>query len=89
MLEGNQLTVKGLSPRVRGNPSTISTATTSGGSIPACAGEPSIEERRANRGRVYPRVCGGTQAETWTNVLLEGLSPRVRGNLSFVDAPIQ
>ena len=29
---------------------------------------------------VYPRVCGGTDTATTKEVLLEGLSPRVRGN---------
>ena len=29
---------------------------------------------------VYPRVCGGTTFQTVSNVLEQGLSPRVRGN---------
>ena len=52
--------VKGLSPRVRGNPSPKTSATPSFGSIPACAGEPRRLTRRLRPGRVYPRVCGGT-----------------------------
>ena len=30
------------------------------GSIPACAGEPFRANCIIRRGRVYPRVCGGT-----------------------------
>ena len=30
--------------------------------------------------RVYPRVCGGTDAETKAVIAGMGLSPRVRGN---------
>ena len=31
--------------------------------------------------RVYPRVCGGTDLVSRPGDLLQGLSPRVRGNL--------
>ena len=30
------------------------------GSIPACAGEPSVREPEIQANAVYPRVCGGT-----------------------------
>ena len=55
----------GLSPRVRGNRMRPRAAAGSspGGSIPACAGEPSGSgqlPRRAAERWVYPRVCGGT-----------------------------
>ena len=50
------------------------------GSIPACAGEPSVSSRRPNRIRVYPRVCGGTSSGPTSSNYFTGLSPRVRGN---------
>ena len=50
----------GLSPRVRGNHCRARHSGWPNGSIPACAGEPRSRARRGTRGRVYPRVCGGT-----------------------------
>ena len=52
------------------------------GSIPACAGEP-YEIRGVGVSKtVYPRVCGGTHHhDDWYDIG-EGLSPRVRGNLT-------
>ena len=52
--------VEGLSPRVRGN---LVIALDMGGvpgSIPACAGEPSMQFLHLFLSWVYPRVCGGT-----------------------------
>ena len=34
---------------------------------------------------VYPRVCGGTWATTWSKPAAYGLSPRVRGNLRYAN----
>ena len=72
----------GLSPRLRGNlaflPSPIRTAR----SIPAPAGEPGRDRRHVRSLRVYPRACGGTSGEDQTIIILEGLSPRLRGNLA-------
>ena len=52
------------------------------GSIPASAGEPfSVADRRVSR-RVYPRECGGTHRGRLRPGVLQGLSPRVRGNRS-------
>ena len=70
----------GLSPRVRGNLFQAPQFRPSMGSIPACAGEPPIDNRTRDVPPVYPRVCGGT---TLTDSLIPsmcGLSPRVRGN---------
>ena len=53
-------------------------------SIPACAGEPSRRTARWRMRRVYPRVCGGTLASGQTIVVGDGLSPRVRGNLTIM-----
>ena len=50
------------------------------GSIPACAGEPALRGTFDRRSRVYPRVCGGTVRLPFFVPVLEGLSPRVRGN---------
>ena len=56
--------VAGLSPRLRGNHSTLGSVPyrDHGRSIPAPAGEPSQSESGTNgsRSRVYPRACGGT-----------------------------
>ena len=71
----------GLSPRVRGNRQALSGPLDRRGSIPARAGEPCTAAERESGGRVYPRACGGTSVAytlTWT---MQGLSPRVRGNL--------
>ena len=70
----------GLSPRVRGSqPEPVGHSCT-GGSIPACAGEP----RQPTPGRindgVYPRVCGGAMVHRQIAAAIEGLSPRVRGS---------
>ena len=71
---------KGLSPRVRGNPRRARDADVSGGSIPACAGEPRRRRVLAGPARVYPRVCGGTASCRRPFRTRPGLSPRVRGN---------
>ena len=49
-------------------------------SIPACAGEPAPPVASLYRGRVYPRVCGGTAILGLVALGIKGLSPRVRGN---------
>ena len=73
--------IKGLSPRVRGNPLPNAPASRWTGSIPACAGEPHAGAVAAISARVYPRVCGGTYSKSNTSAPASGLSPRVRGNL--------
>ena len=50
------------------------------GSIPACAGEPTMERTLMTVLRVYPRVCGGTPRNQDEPLSDLGLSPRVRGN---------
>ena len=72
--------LRGLSPRVRGNRSSASVRADAQRSIPACAGEPGMLKRRRNGLPVYPRVCGGTRKVTIWSAVIEGLSPRVRGN---------
>ena len=77
----------GLSPRVRGNPVLTDAQIDRVRSIPACAGEPTPRTRTPLCGPVYPRVCGGTQADAFRRQGNDGLSPRVRGNPR--DVPLQ
>ena len=70
----------GLSPRRRGNPLGGHLAVGHAGSIPAQAGEPQevIEIQYALQ--VYPRAGGGTGVPLVSMEVLQGLSPRRRGN---------
>ena len=72
--------VKGLSPRVRGNPLHAPGRAVQSGPIPACAGQPPAHAPRARAGWAYPRVCGATTVKAVLTEMGEGLSPRVRGN---------
>ena len=71
----------GLSPRVRGNLRRLQKWRPARGSIPACAGEPRGDTPGRDMLQVYPRVCGGTGDEGPFAFDIQGLSPRVRGNL--------
>ena len=73
----------GLSPRVRGNPMATSWNLLGLRSIPARAGEPVPFVTPATATEVYPRACGGTDDATWRDIDSQGLSPRVRGNLTI------
>ena len=70
----------GLSPPVRGNQGRTMGRRKIKGSIPACAGEPLMQERAAEAAAVYPRLCGGTSIMVDCERHIEGLSPPVRGN---------
>ena len=72
--------IKGLSPRVRGNPTCLRRSILLAGSIPACAGEPMSRRYEPSSVTVYPRVCGGTVLWRYLRDVGKGLSPRVRGN---------
>ncbi len=72
--------VRGLSPRLRGNPVPPGSARTSLGSIPAPAGEPIYTLGPIRMQKVYPRACGGTLIFTCLRCGTGGLSPRLRGN---------
>ena len=72
--------IRGLSPRVRGNPNFRAILGQFPGSIPACAGEPQMMSPVGAVPGVYPRVCGGTRVRVWCISRGRGLSPRVRGN---------
>ena len=76
-----QLLYRGLSPRVRGNHPTCAIGAKARRSIPACAGEPCCDRGAASLVEVYPRVCGGTSWTVCNRRWIDGLSPRVRGNL--------
>ena len=71
----------GLSPRVRGNRARRTDRAVLDGSIPARAGEPRTATGQRAPGTVYPRACGGTPLRQSPARRLQGLSPRVRGNL--------
>ena len=75
-------TTRGLSPRVRGNPSRPLQRGAGRRSIPAGAGEPGTTKEHQSRCRVYPRGCGGTSLIIVEGRGDHGLSPRVRGNLA-------
>ena len=64
----------GLSPRVRGNPHRSPSPRSAGGSIPACAGEPSASAPKASQIEVYPRVWRG-------NPRLRPQVPWLRGSI--------
>ena len=72
--------IKGLSPRVRGNPHRDMGPLRPYRSIPACTGEPPVDERPSTPVAVYPRVYGGTLELVQDRQRSAGLSPRVRGN---------
>ena len=71
---------RGLSPRVRGNQRIRVAAMPHPGSIPACAGEPFLQDASIDAREIYPRVCGGTMPPGVSRSADRGLSPRVRGN---------
>ena len=79
--------VLGLSPRVRGNPQSTRPAECGCRSIPACAGEPPAVPVGRACGRVYPRVCGGT--ERMPVFSLWGVYPRVCGGTPCSALPYQ
>ena len=77
--------VHGLSPRARGNRSSMHRRFYCRGSIPACTGEPSRAAARSSPVSVYPRVHGGTNHPLHRPSPMGGLSPRARGNRFAAD----
>ena len=77
----------GLSPRVRGNPSSEGARKAPVGPIPACAGQPSRHTCEPDSERAYPRVCGATLDVGVSCWHRGGLSPRVRGNRAATGCP--
>jgi len=79
----------GLSPRVRGNRRGDFHVQLIDGSIPARAGEPRSMPLSSVWNSVYPRACGGTRPGVAPPGNPGGLSPRVRGNLTWaIFAPL-
>ncbi len=70
----------GLSPRARGNRLSHADADPLKGTIPACTGEPFLSNASRHSSGDYPRVHGGTAAQTPEPDSGRGLSPRARGN---------
>ncbi|KPQ08598.1 MAG: hypothetical protein HLUCCA12_01930 [Rhodobacteraceae bacterium HLUCCA12] len=79
-LECRTRSLRGLSPRMRGNQPRERRRYRRIGSIPADAGEPIWNSQYALVWRVYPRGCGGTRSRAWRDLVSRGLSPRMRGN---------
>ena len=77
-------TMRGLSPRVRGNPKGVDNPARFVRPIPACAGQPVTDGRTDVLHAAYPRVCGATRLGDRLAFGLQGLSPRVRGNHGLV-----
>ena len=80
LTDSSMLSIRGLSPRVRGNHVGVSPRRVRQRSIPACAGEPICPRGLQRKWWVYPRVCGGTSRSVRAVRIAGGLSPRVRGN---------
>ena len=70
----------GLSPRVRGSLHHVRTGPLADGSIPTCAGQPTIRMTYRGSIPVYPHVCGAAPVTISTALRMSGLSPRVRGS---------
>ncbi len=77
--EAQQMAREGLSPRVRGKHWYLCIKSFISRSIPACAGETSIDYGINIAEAVYPRVCGGNGRRPVLCLHQGGLSPRVRG----------
>ena len=69
----------GSSPRVRGTLDCPLTMPSTGGIIPACAGNTRRSPRRTRPSRDHPRVCGEHGDRTKALRSPSGSSPRVRG----------
>ena len=70
----------GRSPRARGNPGLDRRRHPHRGSIPASAGKPSSSTAAPTASPVDPRERGETGAHLLTRFVVEGRSPRARGN---------
>ncbi len=80
--------LKGLSPRVRGNPFANIGSAGRQGAIPAGAGKPGRDGVPRSGSRGYPRGCGETASLSCTCPTVRGLSPRVRGNPPLGNTPL-
>ncbi len=78
----------GLSPRVRGNQTLPLVSAFNRRSIPARAGQPSLDLAMSPGMWVYPRACGATRWRSSMATRRRGLSPRVRGNRFTLFRPL-
>ena len=76
----SRLTLRGLSPRVRGSPQAPEPGTPRVRPIPAGAGEPTPARASWRCRGAYPRGCGGAALYCQVDANEQGLSPRVRGS---------
>ena len=74
------LNLKGLSPRVRGDPMQCGPLAGCVGPIPAGAGRPRRRASPLRQPPAYPRGCGATPLPSSRRFRRAGLSPRVRGD---------
>ena len=80
MVQAEDRLHRGLSPRLRGNPTICRGNPAASRSIPAPAGEPTSPVHTGSSAWVYPRACGGTVPGAAAAASVTGLSPRLRGN---------
>ena len=71
--------IPGSSPRVRGKPSGVESASTAGGLIPARAGKTMMWAAMVVQPRAHPRACGENLWAPLDSAPSTGSSPRVRG----------
>ena len=86
LVVGSKTGLRGLSPRVWGNPGGQTQRFAYAGSIPTCVGQPPCANRGLLPITVYPHVCGATSVHKASRLPMPGLSPRVWGNRETADA---
>ena len=75
--------IRGLSPRVWGSQSPVTSWTVRYRSIPTCVGQPLSQSDNIPETVVYPHVCGAASPISCLSGHLRGLSPRVWGSHSL------
>ena len=79
--QAGQYFIPGRSPHARGSPCAESWYGFAGGSIPACAGEPSSPSANPEVIGVDPRMRGGACSSSRSSHRVPGRSPHARGSL--------
>ena len=79
---------QGASPRARGNRAGHVGELTRAGCIPASAGESTPGSNSRARSRVHPRERGGIALVSRRAAIIDGASPRARGNLQRRSRPL-
>ncbi len=85
-LRGDEV-VEGPSPPARGSPKAEEDEGARGGSIPACAGEPTGNRHGARKSWVHPRLRGGATVPPMSTSTPMGPSPPARGSHTL-DQPV-